>query len=71
MIGDQTRFTRADMVEHAWRVVQPVLDVWAVEKADFPIYESGSDGPSAADALLAGDCGRTWRPLIPLSGTKQ
>jgi glucose-6-phosphate 1-dehydrogenase len=69
MTGDQTRFTRADMVEHAWRVVQPVLDAWAAEKADFPDYPSGSDGPTAADALLAGDGGRAWRQIAPLSGT--
>src|SRR5712672_692491 len=61
MIGDQTRFTRADMVEHAWRVVQPVLDAWAADKANFPNYASGSEGPTAADALLAGDDGRAWR----------
>jgi glucose-6-phosphate 1-dehydrogenase len=71
MIGDQTRFTRADMVEHAWRVVQPVLDAWAAEKADFPNYVSGSDGPSAGAALLAADGGRAWRPVVPSSGTKQ
>ena len=29
MIGDQTLFMRADMVEQAWRIVQPVLDAWA------------------------------------------
>ncbi len=69
MIGDQTRFMRADMLEHAWRIVQPVLDIWAAEKAAFPNYESGSDGPKAADELLAADCGRAWRPLVPPSGT--
>jgi glucose-6-phosphate 1-dehydrogenase len=69
MIGDQTRFTRADMVEHAWRVVQPVLDAWAAEKANFPNYPSGSEGPTAADALLAGDGGRAWRQIVPSSGT--
>jgi glucose-6-phosphate 1-dehydrogenase len=69
MTGDQTRFTRADMVEHAWRVVQPVLDAWAAEKANFPNYPSGSDGPTAADALLAGDGGRAWRQIVPSSGT--
>ena len=53
MIGDQTLFMRADMVEQAWRIVQPVLDAWAAEKADFPDYDSGSDGPKAADELLA------------------
>jgi glucose-6-phosphate 1-dehydrogenase len=63
MTGDQTRFARADMVEQAWRIVQPVLDAWAAEKANFPNYASGSDGPAAADVLLARDCGRVWRPL--------
>jgi glucose-6-phosphate 1-dehydrogenase len=29
MIGDQTLFMRADMVEQGWRIVQPVLDAWA------------------------------------------
>jgi glucose-6-phosphate 1-dehydrogenase len=62
MIGDQTLFMRADMVEQAWRIVQPVLDAWAATKADFPDYSSGSSGPGAADSLLAGD--RAWRPVI-------
>jgi glucose-6-phosphate 1-dehydrogenase len=66
MIGDPTLFMRADMVEQAWRIVQPVLDAWAGETADFPNYDSGSDGPKAADNLLAGDENRTWRPINPL-----
>ncbi len=53
MIGDPTLFMRADMVEQSWRIVQPVLDAWAAEKVDFPDYDSGSDGPKAADELLA------------------
>jgi len=63
MIGDQTLFMRADMAEQGWRVVQPVLDAWAAETTDIPEYEAGSDGPKAADALLAGDGGRVWRPV--------
>jgi glucose-6-phosphate 1-dehydrogenase len=63
MIGDATLFHRADMVEEAWRVVQPVLDSWASEKADFPNYASGSDGPGAAEELIARDGGRQWRPV--------
>ncbi len=63
MIGDPTLFMRADMVEQGWRIVQPVLDAWAANKADFPNYESGSDGPTAADELLARDGGRAWRPV--------
>jgi glucose-6-phosphate 1-dehydrogenase len=62
MIGDQTLFMRSDMVEAGWRIVQPVLDAWASQKADFPNYESGGDGPQSAQDLLAPD-GRSWRPL--------
>ncbi|MGH6726506.1 MAG: glucose-6-phosphate dehydrogenase [Pseudolabrys sp.] len=63
MIGDPTLFMRADMVEQAWRVVQPVLDNWAADKAgQLPIYPSGSAGPGEADALLNRD-GRRWRPV--------
>ncbi|MEO9191475.1 MAG: glucose-6-phosphate dehydrogenase [Acetobacteraceae bacterium] len=62
MTGDQTLFNRADMVEETWRVVQPVLDAWKETKAEFPNYASGSDGPAAADALLAKD-GRKWRKV--------
>lgn len=62
MSGDQTLFMRADMVEQAWRVVQPVLDAWAAEKADFPNYDSSADGPKAADELLA-RAARAWRSV--------
>ncbi|MGH7056832.1 MAG: glucose-6-phosphate dehydrogenase [Acetobacteraceae bacterium] len=61
MIGDPTLFMRADMVEDSWRIVQPVLDAWAKEKASFPNYDSGSDGPRAAVELLAREGGRKWR----------
>ncbi len=70
MIGDQTLFNRGDMVEETWRVVQPVLDAWKAAKADFPNYASGSDGPAAADALLARD-GRKWRPVGGLDGSRR
>jgi glucose-6-phosphate 1-dehydrogenase len=57
------RFTRADMVEQAWRIVQPVLDAWTTEKARVSNYDSGGDGPAAADELLARDGERIWRPV--------
>jgi glucose-6-phosphate 1-dehydrogenase len=50
-------------VEQTWRIVQPVLDAWAASAADLCGYESGSDGPKAADDLLAGGGNRAWRPV--------
>lgn len=68
MEGDQTLFNRADAVETAWSVLEPLLDIWRATKPfqPFPNYASGTWGPSAADALLARD-GRAWRNLQPLS----
>ena len=71
MIGDQTLFMRADMVEQSWCIVQPVLNAWMIEKTDFQNYASGSDGPKAADELLACDGERSWRPVIPTTERKQ
>jgi len=63
MIGDATLFKRTDAVETAWKVLQPVLDVWsALPPRDFPNYAAGSWGPPKADELMARD-GREWREL--------
>jgi glucose-6-phosphate 1-dehydrogenase len=63
MVGDQTLFMRADMVEQTWRIVQPALDAWADSRgAAMPTYPSGSAGPDEATALLAED-GRSWLPI--------
>jgi glucose-6-phosphate 1-dehydrogenase len=61
--GDPTFFARADEVEEAWEIVEPVLLRWETEKpSDFPNYSAGSSGPVAADELLGRD-GRRWRGL--------
>jgi len=58
--GDATLFMRADQVECAWNVVDPVLEIWnSVDASDFPNYPSGSWGPESAEALIAQD-GRSW-----------
>ena len=60
MVGDSTLFHRADMVEAAWNIATPILDVWkSLPPRDFPNYAAGSMGPAAADRLLERD-GRTW-----------
>lgn len=63
MIGDATLFQRADNIEAGWKAVQPILDAWEKNAPrDFPNYVAGTDGPAAADDLLARD-GRAWRSL--------
>lgn len=60
MVGDSTLFHRSDMVEAAWKIASPILDVWSTLKArDFPNYAAGTHGPASADALLERD-GRAW-----------
>ena len=61
MMGDATLFQRADMVESAWAVVQPILDVWkALPPRHFPNYAAGTWGPPEAEELMTRS-GRTWR----------
>jgi glucose-6-phosphate 1-dehydrogenase len=63
LIGDATLFQRADQVEAAWGVVEPVLRGWAnTAPRHFPNYNAGSEGPTAANDLLARD-GRSWRAI--------
>ena len=61
MEGDMTLFKRGDQVEQAWRIMEPVLRAWqTAPERGIPIYEAGSWGPEAADALIARD-GHSWR----------
>jgi len=60
MNGDPTLYTRQDMVEASWQIVQPILDVWAQTRFDFPNYPAGSWGPKASDEMLARQ-GHVWR----------
>jgi glucose-6-phosphate 1-dehydrogenase len=60
MIGDATLYTRQDMVDASWAVVQPILDWRASHSGEFPNYEAGSWGPKAADDMLARN-GHAWR----------
>lgn len=69
MEGDMTLFTRGDQAEEAWRIVAPVLEAWAQRpQRDISIYEAGSWGPEAADALMARD-GHSWRQPTKGDGT--
>ena len=53
MRGDPTLFARADWVDLAWKLVDPLVEAWsAAPPVHFPNYEAGSDGPEEADELL-------------------
>jgi glucose-6-phosphate 1-dehydrogenase len=68
--ANPTLFMRADQVERAWAVIQPILDAWQTRTpVDFPNYAPGSWGPEDAEALIAKD-GRHWTTL-PKESSKQ
>ena len=63
MRGDATLFTRRDGVEAQWRLITPIEEAWAKQSPpDFPNYAAGSEGPAAADELLARN-GHSWRRI--------
>ncbi len=59
LVGDSKRFSRQDLVEQCWRVMQPLLDQ---PPAVHP-YARGSWGPDAAEKVLDGD-GRWHQPWV-------
>ncbi len=58
--GNPARFAREDGVEHAWRVVQPLLD----HPGPVLPYPQGSWGPPEADRLV-GDHWHQPEPPAP------
>lgn len=53
--GNPTNFMRGDEIETAWAWIEPLLHVTQTPRP----YAAGSDGPTAAHALIAAD-GRAW-----------
>ncbi|OZB83269.1 MAG: glucose-6-phosphate dehydrogenase [Halothiobacillus sp. 13-55-253] len=60
MRGDQTLFLRYDEVAWAWRVVDPILKTWSVERDYIHTYKSGTWGPKESDRLFDDDS-HQWR----------
>jgi glucose-6-phosphate 1-dehydrogenase len=59
MLGDATLFARADEIEEAWEIVDPMLQHWSAGGRP-GMYKPGTWGPASADELLRRD-GRGWR----------
>jgi glucose-6-phosphate 1-dehydrogenase len=61
MQGEQTLFARADWIERAWEIVDPIIRRWEGRSPeDFPNYPAGSSGPPEGDELMARE-GRKWQ----------
>jgi glucose-6-phosphate 1-dehydrogenase len=63
LVGDSSHFTRQDMVEESWRIVQPLLDF----PPELHSYEQGSWGPPEAEKLATGF--GAWRGPWPAQKT--
>lgn len=64
MLGDATLFMRADQIETAWKILEPILNIWATSKQlNFPNYRAGSWGPESAVELIAKD-GHSWQQPV-------
>ena len=63
LIGDSTHFTRQDMVEESWRIVQPLLE----DPPALHAYGPGSWGPEEAQKLTA-SCGGWHGPWLAEEG---
>lgn len=50
--GDRSLFLRYDEVKAAWKVVDPILEVWASETGYIDTYASGTWGPKGAAKLF-------------------
>ena len=62
--GDRSLFLRFDEVEHAWRIVDPILQTWAIERDYITTYPAGSWGPE--DNRLFDKDNQYWREsLLP------
>jgi len=60
--GDRSLFLRFDEVEYAWRIVDPILQTWAIERDFIATYPAGSWGPE--DSRLFNKGSQSWRSSL-------
>ena len=59
LAGDASLFTRADEVETAWSLIDPIISGWEAGNQPVATYAPGTWGPAEADAMLARN-GQAW-----------
>ncbi|MES1982462.1 MAG: glucose-6-phosphate dehydrogenase [Pseudomonadota bacterium] len=67
MLGDHALFLRIDEVEAAWRIVDPILKVWSMERDFINGYQAGTWGPRGTYRLFDRD-DQFWRHSLDLDG---
>lgn len=67
MRGDHSLFLRYDEVEWAWRVVDPIIKVWSMEREFINTYPAGSWGPRGTYRLFERD-DQFWRHSLDIDG---
>jgi len=68
--GDPTFFAHWDEVELSWKWVQPILNAFAEQAVPLHYYPAGSNGPEAAEALLAKNGHHWWLDRKPEQNTE-
>lgn len=63
LIGDRSLFLRFDEVEHAWRIIEPILQTWAIERDYIVTYPAGSWGPAESRRLFDKES-QFWRSSL-------
>jgi glucose-6-phosphate 1-dehydrogenase len=57
---DAALFTRSDGIEAAWKIMDPIIQIYEDDLSIVTAYDVGSAGPVEADQLLSRD-GKQWR----------
>jgi len=68
--GDHSLFLRYDEVNWAWKVVDPILKVWSMERDFIHTYPAGSWGPHEANRLFERE-DQAWRNALDLEEGEQ
>ena len=66
--GDHSLFLRYDEVEWAWRVVDPILKVWSMERDFINTYPAGTWGPRGTYRLFDRE-DQFWRHSLSVDGS--
>jgi glucose-6-phosphate 1-dehydrogenase len=65
MNGDPSLFARADEVELAWGIIDPIIETWELGHPPLALYEAGEWGPPICDQWMEAQ-GRRWFNVCPV-----